>query len=353
MIEAMKLENQLVLVRTFLTIHVYSIKCLFRKCILRKNSHFNQQTHRGELPIRVLQYNILEFLEKVSPDYFQLIKDEIQSKGLSPGIKYNIDKQEIIHAATVNAANINSKRVINIYETFNAYLWCVSYSLIVAFDETIQKPHLKGTYNGRIDQDNELIRSAINVFDYGMSLRTNYSAWNYSMPNPESHNCKYSFYVEKANLVFTSAMFFVLSHEIGHSYYDHVTYIPPTAEQSIEEELAADNFALTQVLSCRDETIKPSLQYGAVVGMCALLFLSPKLYSKEYPDADDRIRNIMEQLPIKDLDLHWGVASLAFKLWGDFYGINFSLPTEADNYKEIFYEVLFELNSIKKNERTR
>jgi hypothetical protein len=220
------------------------------------------------------------------------------------------------------------------------------------FDEVIQKPHLKGNYTGKFDLTNEQVTAAIKVFNYGQSLKTTYSEWSTSIPNPESFDCKYAFYIEKANSVFVSAMYFIMSHEIGHSYYNHVTYVPASAAQSKQEELDADNFAIAQVMSCKDEKILLSLKYGAVVGMCALLFLSPKLYyGGTYPDADDRIRNVMEKLDLNDLDMHWGIASLAFRLWGNYYGIQFKLSEASENYSEIFYQILFEMNSIKKPTR--
>ncbi len=240
----MIIKHKTVLFLTFLTEKIYFIKCLFRKKILGRDSFFNQQNHQGFLPIRVLQFNIIYWLETVSPIFFTKMKEEIIKKGLEPGIKYNIDRNPIIHAARLNAANINAKRQINIYETFNSYLWCISYSLLVAFDEVMQKPHLNGKYSGALDLNNSHVKAAIDVFNYGLSLKKSYSDWDYSIPNPEKFDCKYSFYIEKANSVFVSAMFFILSHEIGHSYYNHVTYTPATAAQSLQEELDADNFAI-------------------------------------------------------------------------------------------------------------
>ncbi|WP_452227602.1 phage exclusion protein Lit family protein [Lacinutrix sp. MEBiC02404] len=328
----------------------YALKCWFRKNIKGIKTYYNPDSHQGDMPIRVLQHNILSWLETSSPDFFKTIKKEIENNGLEKGIKYNIDKKHIIHTSRLNAASINSKRQISIYETFNSYLWCVCYSLLVTFDEVIQKPHLRGNYTGEIDLTNKQIKAAKDVFDYGMSLKDSYSKWDYSLPNPESYDCKYSHNIEKANSLFVSAMYFIISHEIGHSYFNHVTYVPATASQSLQEELDADNFAIKQVMSCKDKKLIPSLKYGATVGMCALLFLNPKLYNNgSYPDADNRIRNVMEKLDLNDLDLQWGMASLAFRLWGNHFKIDFSLPKTSENYSEMFYEVLRQMNEIKKN----
>lgn len=345
----MSFKHRLAFVRSWWQNKTHYIKCWYRVKIKKQKSFYDPAIHTGELPVRVLKRNVMFWLETVSPIFFQTMLQEIQNKGLQRGIAYHIDKQKIIHAARINAASITAARQINTYETFNAYLWCICYSLLVAFDEIIQKPHLRGNYTGRLDEKNEQIRAAINVFEYGMSLRTGYQGWDKSLPNPEEYECKYAYYVERANSLFSSAMFFVLCHEIGHSYHNHVGYEPPTAAQSLQEELDADNFAIDQVLTCTDSKYIPSLKYGSVVGMCALLFLSPKLSkSGWYPDADDRIKNVVERLNLPELDLSWGMASLAFRLWGNYYGISFNTPKVSETYMELFYDILFEMNQIKK-----
>lgn len=341
------MKNKVVLMSASIADKLCVLKCWFKKNILRNSSNFNEQSQLGNLPVRVLQHNIMLWLEIVSPDFFEEIKREMDNKGLK--FKYHDDCKPIYHATKINAASISSVRLVNVYETFNAYLWCICYSLFVTFDEVIQKPNLKGNYTGVIDFDNKHVRAAIKVFNYGMSLKKSYSDWDYSIPNPEKFDCKYAFYVEKTNAIFVAAMFFIMSHEIGHSYYNHVTYIPATAAQSLQEELDADNFAVAQVLTCSDDEILPTLKYGAVAGMCALLFLSPKLYQGgTYPDADNRIRNVMEKLQLNDFDNHWGFASLAFKLWADYFNVGLPLPKSSENYSELFYEILYQMNLSKK-----
>ena len=344
-------KYRVVLFKSFLLEKKHSIKCLYRKFIIGKRTFYNPSTHTGDLPVRVLKHNVTYWLQTVSPQFYVILINQIQNNGLQAGLEYDCDRQKIIHAARVNAASINSARKISIYETFNAYLWGICYSLFVTFDEVVQKPHLRGTYSGKFDVSNQQVDAAKNVFFYAMSLKDKYSSWDKKLPNPESFSCKYAYYVERTNSLFTSAMYFVLCHEIGHSYYNHVNYVPATASQSLQEELDADNFALDQVMSCNNKELIPTLKHGAVAGMCALLFLSPKLYQGgTYPDADSRIRNVMEKLELKDLDLQWGMASLAFRLWGNYYGIDFDLPKTSENYSETFYDILFKLNEIKRNE---
>jgi predicted metallopeptidase len=344
------IKNRIAIIANFISRYLSITKCWIRKKIFRKSTNFNPEHHLGLLPIRVLQYNIIYWIETVSPDFYKTLVKEVQLNGLQKTIIYNYDKQRIIHAARIDAASINSNRQISIYEPFNAYLWCICHSLLVAFNEIVQIPHLKGKYTGVVDLTNKQIKAALSIFNYGMSLRNGYFDWDISLPNPESFNCIHSYYIGKTNSLFVSAMFFILCHEIGHNFYNHVTYRPIIAQQSQQEELDADNFAIEQVMSCKRKRIIPSLKHGAIAGMCALLFLSPKLYKDGfYPDADNRIRNVIEKLKLNDLDLEWGMASLAFKLWGDCYNINFTLPKTMDNYSQMFYEILQQTNNIKKS----
>jgi hypothetical protein len=218
----------------------------------------------------------------------------------------------------------------------------------VVFDETIQKPHMRGNYTGKIDASNPYVREALALFDYGLSLRNAYSDWDRSLPNPEEFACKNAYYVERTNGIFVSAMNFILYHEVAHNYYGHFTYTPPTSAQSKKEEFDADNFALDYILSCGDKKIQQTLKYGTVVALCSILLLDSQLNGGYYhPDSDDRIKNALEKLDLKDLDLQWGIASLAFRLWGNHFGITYSLPPTHMNYKELFYQTLAEVDKTK------
>ena len=151
-----------------------------------------------------------------------ILKDEVTYNGLNKAIQYNIARAPITHGAYLSPA-----RKINLFENFNAYLWCICYSLFVVFDETIQKPHLRGTYTGKIDPSNKRVKEALNLFDYALSLRTQYTDWDQKLPNPELFDCENTYYIERTNGLFVSAMTFILSHEVAHNYFNHITYNPP------------------------------------------------------------------------------------------------------------------------------
>ena len=54
-----------------------------------------------------------------------------------------------------------------------------------------------------------------------------------------------------------------------------------------------------------------------------------------------------DKMNLKDIDLQWGLASLALKLWADKEGENLNLPPLMDTYKDIFYKIIEEIEKIK------
>ena len=104
---------------------------------MRKYDNYNPATHNGYLPIRTLQHNLIDWFENVTPDFLQEIFYETEFNGLQKGIGYKIERQPI-----TESSEITPQRKIWLYENYNQFLWTVSYSLIVLFDEGIQIPIL-------------------------------------------------------------------------------------------------------------------------------------------------------------------------------------------------------------------
>ena len=308
---------------------------------------YSDPVYQGHLPIRVLQRVMLNWFETSSKDFLARLLEQIRVKGLKRGIKWDDSQNPIISHGRVYAASINSKNQIVIHETFCAYLWSMSYHFLVLFDEAIQIPQLKGTYNGSIDSKNKQVDAATNLYAYAMIIRNRYTAWNDSDPNPEKVCCKFSYYVDKTNGIFTSAMFFIFAHEVGHNHFGHTTYTPATDEDAVRDEWDADNYAIDQVLSCSAPERLTSLKYGALLGVIALLFLSGRLTSRTHPDADDRINNVMGRLGFDDMSLAWGIASLGLKFWADENRINLNLPPVYETYRDMYYHTMQKFAEMK------
>jgi hypothetical protein len=341
------LKFRLTLIRDWFGRKFLYIKCLYRTKIKRKKT-FYLPAHLGELPIRVLKGNFEFWLKTVNPIFFEALIVQIRTNGLNPKINYNDQQVPILQNNIVNAAKITyPSREIHLYDTFSAYLWCICYSMIVLFDEVIQKPHLRGNYSGEINLENKQIASALGIFEYGMTLRTRYRDWDKGIPNPEEYGCEHAYYIEKTNGMYLAALYFIFCHEVGHNVFNHVTYSPATAAQSLADELAADNYAIDQILLPENSQYSKTFKYGAVAAMCSLLFLSRNLYrGGRYPDAHERVNNIIERLDLDNRDNIWGMASLAFRMWGKHYNIDFQTPQNVETYMDLFGDILVELQRM-------
>src|SRR5947209_485533 len=99
-------------------------------------------SHLGTQPIRVLQHNIASRFENTNPEFIELAKATIANQGLQNGLGYYINEFAIMDKVDGHTqtpfVNLNQKKIY-IHETFMSYVWCISYSLYVLFDEEIAK----------------------------------------------------------------------------------------------------------------------------------------------------------------------------------------------------------------------
>jgi hypothetical protein len=217
----------------------------------------------------------------------------------------------------------------------------------VIYDENIMKPLMSNRYTGKFDLNNVLVRKALDIYSAGLSLFFDYrDSYFYNLPNPEKFSENDSFNITAANGVFTSAMTFVLLHEFGHQYFGHLDVV--SADKA--DEITADEFAFSKLETQFNTDKGATLKIGIVVGLCSLMFLDSTMKGGDFhPDPDDRLKNIIEKLQLKELDNTWGIASLALKLWSIGYNVEMNQPTVVKNYKELFYYTLDELKKYKYN----
>lgn len=316
-----------------------------------KKSVYNPSEHKGAQPIRVLAYNIIEWFEKTYPDFIIELENEVNHNGLQKGISYLIGNNPITEVAFVDG---NKK--IAIEETFLSYLWSISYGLVVIYDNGILQPTLNGTYNGKLNPNDEKTMKALGLFKYGLSLIGNFSEWDKaSLPNPEEYDNEEDEYVEKVNSVFLHAIKFILCHEFAHVYLGHVdadnSGIPASDAEIKKDEYSADNYAISTVLQgVTDTQSKTNICMGVVAGLCALLFLDKELTRTTHPDSDLRIQNAIDQFNLAEDDNIWGIACLGFQFWATKYNIDLELPTEKVNtYKELCLYIFKKTSSLKMN----
>jgi len=304
--------------------------------------------HAGNQPIRVLQHNITFQFETTNPTFIELTKTVIKEKGLQPGIGYHINDKAILEKVDghVQTPYVNSNGKIFVHETFLSYVWCVCYSMLVLYEEAIAKVSQNQVSKTLLHEiDSVKIDTAQKLFDYAKSLITSFTPWDKgSLPNPEEYSTDDVFFIERANGLFIYAMNFILCHEFAHIELNHTELIKQgqnSKSDILKFEKEADLRAMELVLNGTTNKTKLSAEIGVLMGLCSLLFFKQKSETTTHPATDDRMDKLIEQSNASNPDPHWGIATLAFKLWDNQFMKNFTWPKEVHDLKEL-YELIRE-----------
>ena len=310
---------------------------------MKIHNNYNPDTHEGFLPIRVLSYNIIDWFENAIPGFLDEMKFEVETNELKSGISYHIQEEVI-----VESSNIDPQRTFHIYENYNQFLWTLCYSLIVLFDEGIQKPFIENRYDGKFDFSNKHIKESFQLLNEGLGLFKKYDPLQfYILPNPEKYNDDDKNYVEKANGLFVSALLFILTHEYSHHLLGHLDK-HSTNDESKKDEIVADEYSFSIISKSFGSEKGFSLKYGIILGLISLIFFDDTMYGGDkHPDPDHRLINILSKMSLDEKDNLWGVASLSILLWIEYYHKNIVLPSMFNSYKELFDYVVQKLGDIK------
>lgn len=297
-------------------------------------------------PVNILNENLLKFF--LSKFHEQDLKMDIDG-GLNPHFKLVYSDLPI-----KDVAEIKPNKQIVLYSNFCQFYWCLCYSVLVIYDQGIVQPGVNGTYDGKLDTSNPLIRDALDVFSTGVSLfsecddtKSRHILFE-RLPNPHSNP---NHYTRKADGIYLAGMSFVLMHEYSHFYSDHLDTDVPTREQEVEADSVATFFMLNDVY---DEEIKTNT-IGIILATCSLMFVDDTMRGNDvYPDPDERIKNVLNEIKkhIDEIDEHhWAVICLCFKLWAVFYKKiqDLSSPEGVDTWEEYFEMICNVLYKIKKS----
>jgi hypothetical protein len=317
-------------------------------------------SHAGTQPIRVLQHNITKQFEDTTPDFIQLTLDTIINKGLKLGIGYFVNEEPI--RATVGGHSqtpyVDSNKKIHIHETFLSYVWCISYSLIVLYDEAVAKPSQNaflGVEQNKIDL--QKIANAQELFNYGISLITSFSKWDKeNLPNPEYYKEDDQFYIERVNGIYVYAMNFILCHEFIHVEREHIDQLIKGATSNsdiLNFEREADKKAIELILSGVSEEKRKTAIGGILVGLCCLLYFKNETLSHQHPDTDKRIDNFLIVVTAENDDPVWGIAALAYKLWDNQFSKSYNYPAQVADFKEMYLWIKALVEEENKVARTR
>lgn len=308
-----------------------------RKSVLHSN-------HTGIQPIRVLKHNITH---RLADRHEELIKNLHVDLKLSKHIRY--DSKNVSVKKDKQMPYIDEHGVIHIHESFMSYIWIVSFTIFILYEEGIAIPDtiLKGGTPYK-NQNLTLIESAKELFDYGKSLLTSYFPWDKEyFPNPEYYDRKSEegWYIERTNDLYVEAMNYILFHEIAHAEYQHVSQKVGgnlKSEQIKVLEMQADTRAMELILAnCRSRIVT---EISILVGLASMIFFKDNLSGdEEHPDVDERINNFLSIVKPDNDNVVWGMLVVFLKLWSEQFGFDFSHGKIYNNFREMYYELAAKL----------
>jgi hypothetical protein len=299
-----------------------------------------KDTHSGIQPIRVLKHNLTHRLVDRNEE---LIAELQLNFKLQSQIKYHMAELPLIE---YQRPFIERSGYINIHETFLSYIWSITFSMFVIYEEGIAIPeYLKRNIEPPKKQNLELYNLAKELFDYSKSLIRVYSEWDKDyFPNPEyfDEETDEGYYILKTNDLYVEVLNFVLYHEIAHAEFEHIKNIKLNKisnEEVKQLELEADTRAIELMLfNCRNRN---ATELAITIGLASMLFSRNDLYGgKKHPNIDVRINNFLEKVKLKDDSSVWAILVVFLKLWEQQFLLNFKQKTEYDTYKELYYELL-------------
>ena len=309
---------------------------------------FLGEKHIGLQPIRVLKHNLIERLEIRSKEFIELLQKDLL---LSENIKYTSYPLPLVNGQT---PYVDRDGMIYIHETYLSYLWMITFSMVVMYDEGIAIPDqiIRGTPTHK-KQNLELLGLAEELFDYAKSLVTAYSKWDINyFPNPEFYdaNTEEGFYIKASTDLYVEAMNFILFHEIAHAELKH---IEQRNSNNLEGdgvkalEIEADSRAIVLLLK-NHRNLKIS-HLAITVGLASMLFMSRDLSGgNSHPDIDVRIENAVNIIkPAEDSPV-WAFLILFLRLWDQQFSHNFVNSTNYNSFKELYYELMEQAKQINK-----
>ena len=102
-----------------------------------------------------------------------------------------------------------------------------------------------------------------------------------------------------ANAIYIGGMCFIMAHEFSHNFLGH-THYPENQEVTIEDEMNADESALSFIATVFSGEFGLTYKVGIANVLCALLLIGQDTISSDgaHPHMDVRIANIMNKLMI-------------------------------------------------------
>ena len=305
---------------------------------MKKN--VKKDIHNGDQPIRVLKHNLTHRLVDRNEE---LIKSLQTNSSLENSITYHVTPRALINKQT---PYIDDNGMINIHETFMSYIWTISFSMFVLYEEGMAIPdQIKRNIPTHKKQNLELIEIAKELFDYSKSLIRVYSKWDMNyFPNPEFYDedTEEGWYILRTNDLYVEIMNFILYHEIAHAELEHIQKIniAKLDNNSIKLlEIEADTRAINLMLeNCRSLKVT---EMSIIIGLASMIFCNRDLNGGEkHPDIDVRIENAINIIKPNIENPVWAFLVLFLKLWDEQFSHNFIHKSDYHNFKDFYYELI-------------
>jgi len=303
---------------------------------------------KGDLPVRALRPDISKWFDNINEILKQDVSNAETYETLNPIIDYNTTKDKIFDIAFIDENN-----QIQLFENYNQYLWCVSYFLLVIYDNCLQKPMIEGNYTGKFDFEQPDNKIAKGLFIAGVNLTDHYvHECFYNLPNCEFPAAGFEEVIGLTNGVFVSSLSFIIAHEFAHYYYQHD---PDEYNSDVlkKNEFDADDFAIYHIKETFNTQRGYNYKVGIIAALCSFLFMhkdkSGLIGDKAHPDWDERIKSAIEQLDLADEDNIWGMAGFSMVMWmnnfNEFGGDKW--PEGFNTHKDAFNFYLSQITQIK------
>jgi len=231
----------------------------------------------GNLPARVLRPEISKWFASISDSLKQDVTHAEVYESLNPIIGYNAPEDKISDVAYIDKNN-----QIQLFENYNQYLWCISYFLLVIYDNCLQKPMIEGNYKGEFNFEQQENKIAKGVFISGINLTDHYIRnYFYKQPNCEMPVPEFEEVIGLTNGIFVSSLSYIVAHEFSHYYYQH----DPDEYNSkvlIKNEFEADDLAIFHIRETFERQEGYNYKVGIIAAFCSFyLCIKIKVESSE------------------------------------------------------------------------
>ena len=246
---------------------------------------------------------------------------DVETNDLSSGILFEEERDRIRNVAEIR--EVDEKYQITFSLTFGQFMWSVGLYLSTYFDNIVQIPmmNLTGTNVNGYKTNMESVRFAEDTFARARQLMFRVVPNAYTqIPNicdPQAFKNE----IGKANAIYIGGMCFIMAHEFSHNFLGH-THYPENQEVTIEDEMNADESALSFIATVFSGEFGLTYKVGIANVLCALLLMGQDTISSDgvHPHMDVRIANIMNKLELSHEDMLWGYVGCAIRMWLLVYG---------------------------------